>query len=85
MGDLLGFLRARNAQDNHAYAYVAQVFGPEALLDSHPPMLDLVDQPAREHAAADPSDPRSAGLGYALLVLAQSYAGRPEYREQWCP
>ncbi|MFE4357794.1 MULTISPECIES: DUF6221 family protein [Streptomycetaceae] len=85
MDDLLRFLRARNEEDNHAYAYVAHVFGPEALLDSHLPMLDLVDQLAQEGIAMDPSDPRAAGLAYALRVLAQSYHDHPGYREQWRP
>ncbi|WP_101383027.1 DUF6221 family protein [Kitasatospora sp. GP30] len=83
MDDLLRFLRARNLEDNHAYAYVARVFGAEAILDSHLPMLDLIDMLARDHAAMDPSDPRSVGLAYALRVLAQSYAEHPDYREEW--
>ncbi|MEU2726894.1 DUF6221 family protein [Streptomyces sp. MAA16] len=31
------------------------------------------------------SDPRSAGLAYALRVLAQSYAEHPAYRQEWRP
>ncbi|WP_380285800.1 DUF6221 family protein [Kitasatospora purpeofusca] len=85
MDDLLRFLRTRNAEDDHAYAYVAHVFGGEALLDSHLPMLDLIDTLARDHAAMDPSDPRSTGLAHALRVLAQSYAEHPDYREEWRP
>lgn len=72
-------------EDNHAHAYIAQVFGGEALLDSHLPMLDLIDMLTRDHTAMDPSDPRSAGLTYALRVLAQSYAEHPDYREEWRP
>ncbi|MFJ9606147.1 DUF6221 family protein [Kitasatospora sp. NPDC101176] len=85
MDDLLGFVRARNTEDNHAYAYVAQVFGSEALLDSHLPLLDLIDMLARERTAMDGSDPRSVGLAYALRVLAQSYADHPDFREEWRP
>ncbi|OKJ15808.1 DUF6221 family protein [Kitasatospora sp. CB01950] len=85
MDDLLRFLRARTMEDNHAYAYVAQVLGGEALLGSHLPMLDLIDLLARDHATMDRSDPRAAGLAYALRVLAQSYAEHPDYREDWRP
>ncbi|WP_460067937.1 DUF6221 family protein [Streptomyces sp. YKOK-I1] len=85
MDDLLKFLRARNEEDNHAYAYAAHTFGGEALLDSHLPMLDLVDMLARNFKVMDPTDSRIAGLGYALRVLAQSYAEHPEYREAWRP
>ncbi|MCH0562954.1 MULTISPECIES: DUF6221 family protein [unclassified Streptomyces] len=85
MDDLLRFLRARNEEDNHAYAYVAHAFGGEALLDSHLPMLDLVDMLARDFRVMDPTDPRFAGLEYTLRVFAQSYAEHPEYREEWRP
>ncbi|MEU9073967.1 DUF6221 family protein [Kitasatospora sp. NPDC048538] len=85
MDDLLRFLRARTTEDNHAYAYIAQVFGSEALLDSHLPLLDLIDVLAREHTAMDRSDPRSVGLAHALRVLAQAYAEHPDFREQWRP
>nr|WP_239697747.1 MULTISPECIES: DUF6221 family protein [Streptomyces] len=30
-------------------------------------------------------DPRSAGLAYAIRVLAQSYAEHPDYRRAWRP
>jgi hypothetical protein len=83
--DLLLFLQARNEADNHAYAEVAYRFGGDALLDSHLPMLDLIDMLTREYEAMDPADPRFAGLTYTLRVLAQSYAGHPEYREEWRP
>jgi hypothetical protein len=85
MDDLLKFLRARNEEDNHAYAYVVGTFGTEALLDSHLPMLDLIDMLARDFKVMDPMDPRAAGLAYALRVLAQSYAEHPQYREEWRP
>jgi hypothetical protein len=83
MEDLLRFLRARYEADNHAYAEVAHRFGGEALLDSHLPMLDLVDMLAREYEAMDPSDERFAGLAYAVRVLAQSYYEHPDYRQEW--
>ncbi|MFB7470422.1 DUF6221 family protein [Kitasatospora sp. NPDC056184] len=85
MDDLPGFLRTRIEQDQHAYAYIAQVFGGEALLDSHLPMLDLIDMLARRQMAMDPADRRSAGLSYALRVLAQAYDEHPGYREEWRP
>ncbi|MGW4378735.1 DUF6221 family protein [Kitasatospora sp. NPDC004531] len=83
--DLLRFLRACNESDNHAYAYVAHVFGVEALLDSHLPMLDLIEMLAGEYATMDRSDPRAAGLAYALRVLAQAYSTHPDYRAEWRP
>ncbi|TYB40227.1 hypothetical protein FXF50_00335 [Micromonospora sp. AP08] len=83
MEDLLRFLHARYEADNHAYAEVAHRFGGEALLDSHLPMLDLVDMLAREYEAMDPSDERFAGLGYAVRVLVQSYSEHPDYRHEW--
>lgn len=85
MDDLVKFLVARIADDHHAYAYVAHTLGGEALLDSHLPLLDLTEQLANDHRAMAPSDPRSAGLAYALRVLAQSYAEHPAYREEWHP
>ncbi|GAA2819816.1 DUF6221 family protein [Streptomyces showdoensis] len=85
MDDLVEFLVARIMDDNHAYAYVADTLGGDALLDSHLPMLDLTEQLAREYAAMDPSDPRSEGVAYALRVLAQSYAEHRAYREEWRP
>ncbi|MFJ9929996.1 DUF6221 family protein [Streptomyces misionensis] len=85
IGDLLEFLLARVMDDNHAYAYVADTIGGEALLDSHLPMLDLTGQLAREHKEMDSGDPRSAGLAYAIRVLAQSYAEHPDYRRAWRP
>lgn len=59
MDDLLKFLVARIADDNHAYAYVSETMGGEALLDSHLPMLDLTEQLAHEYRATDPADPRA--------------------------
>lgn len=85
MDDLLEFLRARNEEDNHVYAHVAHTFGGEALLDSHLPMLDLVDKLTQDLKVMDPADSRLAGLAYALRVLAQSYAEHPDYREEWRP
>ncbi|MFF9170530.1 MULTISPECIES: DUF6221 family protein [unclassified Streptomyces] len=83
MDDLVKFLRDRNMEDNHAYADVAYRFGGDALLDSHLPMLDLVDMLAREYQAMDPADPRHKGLAYALKVLALSYAEHPRFRPEW--
>jgi hypothetical protein len=62
MDDLLQFLRARNEDDDPAYAYVAHTFGGEALLDSHLPMLDLIGMLARDHKAMDPSAPPGSAL-----------------------
>ncbi|MGW7428870.1 DUF6221 family protein [Streptomyces sp. NPDC054861] len=85
MDDLLKFIHARYETDNHAYAEVAYRFGGEAILDSHLPMLDLIDMLARDCEAMDPTDPRFVGLTYTLRVLAQSYAEHPDYREDWRP
>ncbi|MFB0620302.1 DUF6221 family protein [Streptomyces sp. AGS-58] len=85
MDDLLKFIHARYEADNHAYAEVAYRFGGKAILDSHLPMLDLIDMLARDCAAMGPTDPRFAGLTYTLRVLAQSYAEHPDYREEWRP
>ncbi|MFD8922308.1 DUF6221 family protein [Streptomyces sp. NPDC059569] len=85
MDDLVEFLVARINDDNHAYAYVAGTLGAEALLDSHLPMLDLIEQLANDYKAMDPSDSRSAGLAYALRVLAQSYTEHPAYQREWRP
>ncbi|MFE3073556.1 DUF6221 family protein [Streptomyces sp. NPDC059247] len=85
MDDLLKFLVARINDDNHAYAYVAETMGGEALLDSHLPMLDLIEQLANNYNAMAPSDSRSAGLAYALRVLGQSYAEHPSYQQEWRP
>ena len=81
MDDLVEFLIARIMDDNHAYAYVVG----EALLNSHLPMLDLVEQLANDYKAMDPSDSRSAGLAYALRVLGQSYAEHSAYQQGWRP
>ncbi|WP_331729167.1 DUF6221 family protein (plasmid) [Streptomyces sp. NBC_01003] len=83
MDDLLKFLRARIEEDNHAYAYVAQTFGRDALLDSHLPMLHLIDMLARDYTAMDPADSRHAGLHHAIRVLAQLYAEHPAYQQEW--
>ncbi|MFC8584471.1 DUF6221 family protein [Streptomyces sp. NPDC057217] len=85
MDDLLKFIHARYEADNHAYAEVAHRFGGEAILDSHLPMLDLIDMLARDREAMDPTDPRFVGLTYTLRMLAQSYAEHPDYREEWRP
>lgn len=79
------FLHARYEADNHAYAEVAYRFGGAALLDSHLPMLDLVDMLVRDYEAMDPTDARFAGLAYTLRVLAQSYDEHPDYRKEWRP
>lgn len=85
VSDFVRFLRERNMADNHAYADVAHRFGGDALLDSHLPMLDLVDMLVREYEAMEPADARREGLAYALKVLAQSYAEHPDYRREWRP
>jgi hypothetical protein len=85
MDDLVGFLIARINDDQHAYAYVAGTLGGEALLDSHLPMLDLIEYLAKDYQAMDPTDSRSAGLAYALRVLGQSYLEHPAYRQEWRP
>ncbi|MFI1100798.1 DUF6221 family protein [Streptomyces melanogenes] len=85
MDDLLKFLRARIEEDNHAYAYVAQTFGGEALLDSHLPMLDLIEMLAQDYKVMEPTDARHAGLTYAIHALAQSYAEHPAYQQEWRP
>ncbi|MGW7027087.1 DUF6221 family protein [Streptomyces xanthophaeus] len=85
MDDLLKFLAARINDDNHAYAYVAETMGGEALLDSHLPILDLIEHLANDYNAMDPSDSRSAGLEYALRVLGQAYAEHPAYQQEWRP
>jgi hypothetical protein len=85
MDDLLMFLRARIEEDNHAYAYVAQTFGAEALVDGHLPMLDQIDMLARDYTAMDPADTRQAGLTYTIRVLVQSYAEHPAYQQEWRP
>ncbi|MFH8804512.1 hypothetical protein ACH4F6_33925 [Streptomyces sp. NPDC017936] len=85
MDDLVKFLRDRNMEDNHAYAEVAHRLGADALLDSHLPMLDLVDMLARDYQAMDSADSRRAGLAHALKVPAQSYAEHSQYRQEWRP
>lgn len=61
MDDLVKFLVARIADDNHAYAYVADIMGGEALLDSHLPMLDLIEQLAHDYTSMEATDTRSVG------------------------
>lgn len=85
MDDLVEFLVARIVDDNHAYAYVAGALGAEALLDSHLPMLDLIEQLANDYRAMDTADPRLAGLAYALRVLGQAYLEHPAYQQEWRP
>ncbi|MEW2427863.1 DUF6221 family protein [Micromonospora sp. NPDC047644] len=85
MEDLLRFLHRRYEADCHAYADVFHRFGSDALLDSHLPMLDLVDSLAKEYEAMAPGDERSVGLAYALRVLGQSYNEHPDYRKEWRP
>ena len=71
--ELVAYLRRCNENDNHEYAYVMDQFGGGALLDSHLPMLDLVDQLAQEWQAMGPDDSRHPGLTYALRVLVRAY------------
>ncbi|MEW1552201.1 DUF6221 family protein [Streptomyces tsukubensis] len=85
MDDLVEFLIARISDDHHAYAYVAGTLGAGALLDSHLPMLDLIEQLANDCKAMDASDSRSAGLAHALRILGQSYAEHPAYQQEWRP
>ncbi|MFM9608067.1 DUF6221 family protein [Streptomyces niveiscabiei] len=85
MNALLRFLHARCEEDNHAYAYVAQCFGGDALLDSQLPMLDMVDALAREYEGMSTGDVRRPGVEFALRMLAQAYHEHPEYREAWRP
>jgi hypothetical protein len=75
--ELVAYLRRCNEADNHRYAEVARRFGAEALLDSHLPMLDLVDELARDWQAMDPADERYAGLTYALRVMVRAYTNNP--------
>jgi hypothetical protein len=78
--ELVGYLRRCNEADNHRYAEVAGRFGGDALLDSHLPMLDLVDELARDWQAMDPADERYAGLTYALRVMLRAYFNEPMQR-----
>ncbi|MBO3738753.1 hypothetical protein [Actinoplanes flavus] len=71
--ELISYLIRCIDADNHAYADVAHRFGGEALLDSHLPMLDLVQSLAQEWQVMDPADDRYAGLTHALRVVAQAY------------
>ncbi|GGN51561.1 hypothetical protein FHR83_009304 [Actinoplanes campanulatus] len=71
--ELVSYLIRCIDEDNHAYAYVAHQFGGEALLDSHLPMLDLIESLAQEWQAMDPADGRYAGLTHALRVIAKAY------------
>ncbi|MEU4162865.1 hypothetical protein [Actinoplanes sp. NPDC026670] len=75
--ELVGYLRRCNEADNHRYADVAGRFGGEAVLDSHLPLLDLVDQLAQDWQVMDSTDERYAGLTYALKVLVQAYWSEP--------
>lgn len=77
MDDLVEFLVARVMDDNHAYAYVAGTLGGEALLDSHLPMLDLIEQLAHDYQAMDPSDSRSAGWHTRCESLASHTPSTP--------
>ncbi|WP_313906156.1 DUF6221 family protein [Streptomyces sp. 130] len=53
--------------------------------DIHLPMLDLVEQLAKDYRAMGASDSRSAGLACALRVLGQSYPEHPAYQQEWRP
>lgn len=57
----------------HAYAYGARQFGGDALLDSHLPMLDLIESVAKEWQSLPLTDDRQAGLTYALRTIAKAY------------
>jgi hypothetical protein len=72
-GELVSYLRRCNEADNHAFAEVVQRFGGDALLDSHLPTLDLIDQLAQEWQAMNPADDHYPGLTYALRVLTRAY------------
>ncbi|KND36850.1 DUF6221 family protein [Streptomyces acidiscabies] len=85
MDELVRFLRARYEKDNHAYAYVAQRFGGDALLDSQLPMLDMVDALARKYEGMSTGDVRRPGVEFALRMLAQAYYEHPGYRKEWQP
>jgi hypothetical protein len=78
--ELIAYLRRCNEADNHRYAEVAGRFGEEALLDSHLPMLDLIDQLAKDWQVMDPADERYIGLTYALQVIVQAYYSDPTGR-----
>ncbi|MBL7258001.1 hypothetical protein [Paractinoplanes lichenicola] len=71
--DIVAYIRRCYADDNHAYAEVVENFGGDVLLDSHLPMLDLVDELARDWQAMDPADERYAGLTYALRRLVRAW------------
>ncbi|GAB2582653.1 hypothetical protein Aab01nite_60170 [Paractinoplanes abujensis] len=71
--ELVAYLRRCTEADNHRYADVAGRFGGEALLDSHLPMLDLIDQPAKDWQAMDLADERYVGLTHALRVIVRAY------------
>ncbi|WP_433265455.1 hypothetical protein ACQPWR_00115 [Micromonospora vinacea] len=75
--ELVWYLRRCNEADNHAYADIGQRFGEDALMDSHLPLLDLVDKLARDWQAMDPDDERYAGLTYSLRTLVQAYLHLP--------
>ncbi|GIE90321.1 hypothetical protein [Actinoplanes regularis] len=72
--DLVRYLTRCIETDNHAYAYVLDRFGGEALLDSQLPMLDMVESLARDWQAMDPADERYVGLTHALRVITQAYS-----------
>ncbi|BCY11836.1 hypothetical protein [Actinoplanes sp. L3-i22] len=72
--ELIRDMIRRIQEDNHEYAYVANQFGPHALLNSHLPMLDLIESLAAEWLIMDPADDRYVGLAHALRVIAQAYA-----------
>jgi hypothetical protein len=64
--ELISYLIRCINEDDHAYACVAHQFGVEALLDSHLPMLDLIESLAQEWQALDAAADRHVGLDYAL-------------------
>jgi hypothetical protein len=63
--------------DLHGYAYIANEFPPEARLDSHLAMLDLIQSLTQEWLDMDVTDERYVGLAHALRVISQAYPYRP--------
>jgi hypothetical protein len=80
--ELVAYLIRCIDEDNHGYAYVAHQFGGEALLDSHLPMLDLIQSLAQDWQLMDPADGRYAGLTHALRVITKAYYNPVEEREE---
>ncbi|MGW3888862.1 hypothetical protein ACWD69_09245 [Micromonospora chokoriensis] len=75
--ELVWYLRRCYEADNHAYADIAQRFGEYALMDSHLPLLDMVNKLARDWQVMDPADERYTGITYSLRTLVQAYLHLP--------